>query len=79
MESPASREREHGVVEAHLWVDDHPSVQIQEDERGVEARPLVTLDERLVLLDVERVRGSHVEQVWVKVDAIERRCGNGHG
>jgi hypothetical protein len=61
----------------HVGVQYHPTVYVQKDERSVQPGTLVPVNERLVLGDVERIRGRHLEEIFVKKLVIKRslwRC-----
>lgn len=52
---------------------DSDTVHVEEEESREQSGPLVPVDERVVLDDVEQVRGRHLEEPLVRELAAERR------
>ncbi len=54
------------------------TVQLKEDQRGRESRSLVTIDERMILSDMESVGRRHLEQVRMKKPVLKRGIWHCH-
>ena len=63
---PTLGDRDHGVVEEAARIGHEPAVDVEEDQGGIEGRPLVTIDEGLILRDVKGIRGRHVKEIWME-------------
>jgi len=63
--------RHHQRIETVLRVCDRDTAQVQEHQGCGERYALVAIDERMILAEMERVRGGHLIEISMKVLALE--------
>ena len=75
----AGGHRDREIVETALGRSDFDAVEIEKHQSGDGTDPLVAVDERVVLNQVEQVRRGHGEDIPVEQLAAEAHARLGHG
>ncbi len=69
-------DRHHQGIEAIIRVCDRDVIQVQEHKCRRESYALISIDERMILAQIKRVRSGHLIKVSMKVLAFEGSLRN---